>query len=190
MMECNILIAGVGGQGTLLTSRILGAWAQGQQLDTKISEVHGMAQRGGSVVTHVRVGRQVYSPRVEPGEADYILAFEEVEAMRVLPYLKRGGKLVVNAQQIAPMPVNMGVAKYPADALERLRGRADVLVVDALKEALACGNAKAVNVVMVGVLAKRMGTELEPWREAVRTCVPAKFLEVNLKAIEAGYALG
>ena len=147
-----------------------------------------MAQRGGSVVTHVRFGNQVHSPLVELGQADYILAFEELEALRALTFLKPNGKLIVNTQQIAPMPVNMGTAVYPSDALIQLSRGALVLSVDALSLAKTCGNAKAVNVVMVGILAHQMNTELEPWLNAVRCSVPAKTVEVNLNAFKAGFA--
>ncbi len=185
----NIMIVGVGGQGTLLASRILGNVAIGEGYDVKVSEVHGMSQRGGSVVTYVKYGEKVYSPIIDRGEADIILAFELLEAYRALPYLKKGGKIIVNAQEIDPMPVITGAAEYPENISGKLSEMVDTTVVDALAAATEAGNIKAVNVVLIGVLAKSMDIPYEKWIEALKTTVPAKFLEVNLKAFDLGYNL-
>ena len=183
------MIVGVGGQGTLLASRILGNTVINEGYDVKVSEVHGMSQRGGSVVTYVKYGEKVYSPIIDEGEADIILAFELLEAYRSLPYLKKGGKIIVNAQQIDPMPVITGAAEYPADIAAKLSAVANVTVADALSAAKEAGNAMAVNVVLIGVLAKASGIPYEKWVETLKTTVPPKFLEVNLKAFDIGYNL-
>ncbi len=186
-MTKNIMIVGVGGQGTLLASRILGNTVIGEGYDVKISEVHGMSQRGGSVVTYVKYGDKVFSPIIDEGEADVILAFELLEAYRALPYLKKGGKLIVNNQQIDPMPVITGAAKYPEKIQEKLQASVDTTLVDALSLAKEAGNQKAVNVVLIGVMAARSDIPYEKWIETIKTTVPAKFLEVNLKAFDLGY---
>ncbi|MBE7031405.1 MAG: indolepyruvate oxidoreductase subunit beta [Ruminococcaceae bacterium] len=188
-MTKKIMIVGVGGQGTLLASRILGNVAINEGYDVKVSEVHGMSQRGGSVVTYVKYGDKVYSPIIDCGEADTILAFELLEAYRALPYLKKGGKMIVNAQSIDPMPVITGAAKYPAEIAEKLGKMVDTTVVDALSAAKEAGNIKAVNVVLIGVMAKTTDIPYEKWVETIKTTVPPKFLEVNLKAFELGYNL-
>lgn len=184
-----IMIVGVGGQGTLLASRILGNVAIGEGYDVKVSEVHGMSQRGGSVVTYVKYGEKVYSPIIDRGEADTILAFELLEAYRALPYLKKGGKMIVNSQKIDPMPVITGAAKYPEEIDKKLQAVADTTIVDALSAAKEAGNMKAVNVVLIGVLAKTTDIAYEKWIETIKTTVPPKFLEINLKAFDIGYNL-
>ncbi len=186
-MTKNIMIVGVGGQGTLLASRILGNTVINEGYDVKLSEVHGMSQRGGSVVTYVKYGDKVYSPIVDKGEADIILAFELLEAYRALPYLKKGGKLIVNNQKIDPMPVISGLAKYPEDIEGKLSKAADCKVVDALALAKEAGNTKAVNVALIGVMAKSTDIPYEKWIDTIKTTVPEKFLEANLKAFELGY---
>lgn len=183
-MTKNIMIVGVGGQGTLLASRILGNTVINEGYDVKVSEVHGMSQRGGSVITYVKYGDKVYSPIVDKGEADIILAFELLEAYRALPYLKKGGKIIVNDQKIDPMPVISGLAKYPENITDKLP---DATVVDALSLAKEAGNIKAVNVVLIGVMAKSTDIPYENWVETIKTTVPPKFLDVNLKAFELGY---
>ena len=188
-MTKKIMIVGVGGQGTLLASRVLGNTVIGEGYDVKVSEVHGMSQRGGSVVTYVKYGEKVYSPIIAEGEADVILAFELLEAYRALPYLKKGGKLIVNAQRIDPMPVITGAASYPENIVEKLSAVADVTALDALSLAKEAGNAKAVNVVLIGVMARASDIAYEKWVETIRSTVPAKFLEVNLKAFDLGYNL-
>ena len=182
-----IMIVGVGGQGTLLASRILGNTVINEGYDVKLSEVHGMSQRGGSVVTYVKYGQKVYSPIIGKGEADIILAFELLEAYRALPYLKKGGKIIVNTQQINPMPVITGAAEYPVEIENKIAASADLIAVDALSLAKEAGNIKAVNVVLIGMLAKSSEIKKDSWLQTIKTTVPPKFLEVNLKAFELGY---
>ncbi len=188
-MTKNIMIVGVGGQGTLLASRILGNAIISQGYDVKLSEVHGMSQRGGSVVTYVKFGEKVYSPIIDLGEADIILAFEKLEAYRYLPYLKRGGKMIMNAQETAPMPVIIGAAKYPEGLSEKIAAAADLCQVDALAIANALGNVRVVNVVLIGVMAKNTEIPYDTWIETIKATVPPKALDVNLKAFDAGYHL-
>ena len=183
----NIMIVGVGGQGTLLASRILGNAIISAGFDVKVSEVHGMSQRGGSVITYVKYAEEVYSPIIDLGEADTILAFELLEAYRALPYLKKGGKVIVNTQSIDPMPVITGAMSYPADIAAKMSAMADVTAVDALALAKEAGNAKAVNVVLIGFMAKNTDIPYETWIETIKTTVPAKFLDINLKAFDLGY---
>lgn len=184
----SVLIVGVGGQGTLLASRLLGNAVISRGYDVKVSEVHGMSQRGGSVVTYVRYGERVDSPYLEEGEADVIISFELLEAARYLPYLKKGGTVVVNTQQIDPMPVITGAAAYPEGILEALQAAgAKVNPVDALDLAEQAGSSKAVNVVLMGVVAKHMDIAHDVWLETVKNTVPQKFLDLNLRAFELGY---
>lgn len=184
----NILITGVGGQGTLLTSRILGEVAVSKGYDVKVSEVHGMAQRGGSVVTYVKFAEKVYSPIIEAGEADIILAFEELEAYRYLSALKKGGKLLVSRQCMDPMPVITGVSKYPSSIIEKIHEKnVDIVAIDALDKAKEAGSEKAVNVVLIGALAACMDIPEEDWLQAIRKIVPPAFLEINCKAFALGY---
>ena len=188
MKSLNVMIVGVGGQGTLLASRVLGAAMLAAGKDVKVSEVHGMSQRGGSVVTYVRAGEKVYSPIINPGEADLILAFEQLEAARWLPYLKKDGTVIVNTQKMDPMPVVSGAEQYPEGILEAIqRAGARLEAVDALALAMDAGSVKAVNVVLIGVMARQTDIPKEVWQEAVRTVVPERFVELNLKAFEAGY---
>ena len=185
----NIMIVGVGGQGTLLASRILGNTVMNEGYDVKVSEVHGMSQRGGSVVTYVKFGEKVYSPIIDRGEADIILAFEKLEAYRALPYLKKGGKMLVNTQEIDPMPVITGAMKYTEGIEEKLAEKIDLTTVDALKYAKEAGNVKAVNVVLIGLMAKNTEIPYEKWINTIKTSTPEKFLESNLKAFDLGYNL-
>ncbi|MCI8521159.1 MAG: indolepyruvate oxidoreductase subunit beta [Clostridia bacterium] len=185
----NIMIVGVGGQGTLLASRILGRVAIKEGYDVKVSEVHGMSQRGGSVVTYVKYGEKVYSPIIDRGEADLILAFEMLEAMRALPYLKKGGKMIANTQQMNPMPVITGAMEYPEDIQKKLESKINLQAVDALKLAGEAGNIKAVNVVLIGLLAKSMDVDKQVWLDSIKETVPEKFVEMNLKAFELGYTM-
>ena len=185
----NIMIVGVGGQGTLLASRILGTLLTNQGYDVKLSEVHGMSQRGGSVVTYVKYGQQIASPIIDQGEADIILAFERLEALRALPYLKKGGTMIVNDRAINPMPVITGAAEYPAGIIDELKKYANVISLDALTVAEAAGSAKAVNVVLIGVLAGSTDIPRDAWVEALKETVPPKFLEINLKAFDEGFAI-
>ncbi|MCR4564301.1 MAG: indolepyruvate oxidoreductase subunit beta [Clostridiales bacterium] len=189
MQTKSVMIVGVGGQGTLLTSRLLGAALLNSGFEVKVSEVHGMSQRGGSVVTYVKYGDEVASPIVGPGEADLILAFEQLEAARWLPYLKKDGNIIANTQKIDPMPVVIGTAVYPNGVLEAIEKTGVKLTsIDALSLAVEAGSPKAVNVVLIGVMASKMDLPKETWIEAIKQTVPEKFLEMNLKAFELGYA--
>ncbi len=188
-MTKNIMIVGVGGQGTLLASRILGNTVINEGYDVKVSEVHGMSQRGGSVVTYVKYGDKVYSPIIDRGEADIILAFETLEAYRALPYLKKGGKMIVNNQKINPMPVITGAATYPENIIDKLSTKADVQIADAALLAKQAGNIKAVNVVLIGIMAKSTGIEYDKWIKTIKETVPEKFVDINIKAFDLGYNL-
>ena len=188
-MSKNIMIVGVGGQGTLLASRILGNVIINEGYDVKLSEVHGMSQRGGSVVTYVKYGDKVYSPIIDEGEADIILAFESLEALRAVPYLKKDGIMIANTQQIDPMPVITGAAEYPENIHEKIAKKLNIKSVDALSLAKEAGNIKAVNVVLIGVMAKNTDIAYEKWIDTIKSTVPEKFLEVNLKAFDLGYNL-
>ncbi len=185
----SIMIVGVGGQGSLLASRIIGNVLLSQGFEVKVSEVHGMSQRGGSVVTYVKYGDEVNSPVIVKGEADIIISFEQLEAARWLPYLKKGGHLVTSTQQIDPMPVINGAAVYPDDIIEKIKAQgADVIAVDALTLAEQAGTAKASNVVLMGVVSTKMPFDESVWQAALEQCVPAKFLELNKKAFALGRA--
>ncbi|MBO4326785.1 MAG: indolepyruvate oxidoreductase subunit beta [Clostridia bacterium] len=191
-LELNILIIGVGGQGTLLSSRFLGDVALRLGRDVKVSEVHGMSQRGGSVETCVRIGENIASPIIDRGMADVVLSFESVEALRALDYLKPGGTVIMNTQEILPMPVISGTAVYPENVPERLKGgNYNVISLDALGIAESCGSPKCVNVVLLGVLSGTIpGIPEEVWLESLKNVVPAKLLDVNLRAFEAGRKQG
>lgn len=184
----NIMIVGVGGQGTLLASKLMGKAFMEKGYDVKVSEVHGMSQRGGSVVTYVRYGDKVYSPLIEKGESDIIISFEQLEAARWLPFLKPGGILISNTQCIDPMPVIMGSAVYPENILSAIREKGEQIIsVDALKLAEQAGSARAVNVVLLGVAARFLGFDEDMWREVIRTTVPPKTVDVNEKAFDFGF---
>lgn len=185
----NIMIVGVGGQGTLLASRILGGITMKAGYDVKISEVHGMAQRGGSVVTYVRYGDRVAEPIVEEGCADVLIAFERLEALRYAHFLKKDGVIIVNDQRMDPMPVAIGIAQYPENIIEELKKKYRVVSVEAKKTALELGNARVFNTVIMGVAAKRMDFEKEEWIHIIEKTVPPKTVEINRKAFEAGYEL-
>lgn len=185
----NIMIVGVGGQGSLLASRILGAAAMASGYDVKVSEVHGMSQRGGSVVTYVRYGEGVASPVICEGEADVILSFEMLEAARWLPYLRTGGTIVTGTQKINPMPVITGAAKYPEEIDEKIRSLGVKLVAeDAAAIAAEAGSEKAANVALIGLAAHVLGFDADVLRKAVEDCVPAKAREINLRAFDAATA--
>lgn len=185
----NIMIVGVGGQGTLLTSRILGGLMLHAGYDVKLSEVHGMAQRGGSVVTYVRYGDKVYEPIVEEGQADVIIAFEKLEAVRYAHFLKKDGALIINDQRIDPMPVVIGNAKYPENIIEELEKNHRVYKVDAMEEARKIGNSKVFNVIVLGIAAQHMDFSKEDWLTVIENTVPAKTIDINKKAFETGYFL-
>ncbi|MDD3839290.1 MAG: indolepyruvate oxidoreductase subunit beta [Clostridia bacterium] len=186
----SILIVGVGGQGTLLTSRILGNLFLNNGYDVKLSEVHGMAQRGGSVVTHVRYGEQVDSPIIPRQGADVILAFEKLEAYRWIDFAKPNGVVIVNEQQVDPMPVITGNAQYPDNIIPKLEtSNINILPVDALAIASRIGNIKTVNTVLLGVLAKYINIEKQKWIDAIKNTVPEKTIDINIEAFERGYRL-
>ena len=186
----NIMIVGVGGQGSLLASKLLGNVIMNAGYDVKVSEVHGMSQRGGSVVTYVRYGEKVASPIIALGEADLIVSFEQCEAARWLPYLKQGGKLITGDQKISPMPVITGAASYPEAIPERITATGcDLTVVDALSLAEQAGSAKAVNIVLMGVLSKQMEFSVEDWKTAIAQSVKPAFVEMNEKAFELGRSI-
>ena len=181
------MIVGVGGQGSLLASKLLGHLLLTEGYDVKVSEVHGMSQRGGSVVTYVRFGEKVYSPIIDKGEADFIVSFEKLEAARYVQYLKKGGRIVVNTQEIDPMPVIIGAAQYPENLVEKMEAL-DIQVdaMDCLSLANEAGSSKAVNIVLLGRLSKYFDIPLEKWEKAIEECVPAKFVELNRKAFHLG----
>ena len=183
----SILLVGVGGQGAILTAKVLVNGLMRAGYDVKMSEVHGMSQRGGSVVTYVKYGSEVCSPVVEKGEADIIISFEQLEAARYVSYLKKGGHIITSTQQIDPMPVITGAAVYPEDIIGKLKAEGvDVIAVDALALAEQAGTAKASNVVLMGVVSTKMAFDEDVWQKALENCVPAKFLELNKKAFALG----
>lgn len=188
-MTKNIMIVGVGGQGTLLTSRILGNITVEAGYDVKLSEVHGMAQRGGSVVTFVRYGDKVAEPIVEEGQADILIAFERLEALRYAHFLKKDGAMVINDRRIDPITVVTGTAQYPEQIIEKLSEEYCVYTVDAQEEALKLGNSKVFNVIVLGVAAKHMEFSKERWLAAIEATVPPKTAELNKKAFFTGYEL-
>jgi len=192
LLNLNIVLAGVGGQGTLVAGKLLGFAAMKLGLDVKVSEVHGMSQRGGSVITYVRIGSKVYSPIIEAGTADYCLAFEELEGLRWSGLLKKGGTMIINSQKIRPLPVLMGKAEYPADIRETLEfaaaDNARIVEIDALALALSAGSAKAVNMVMLGALSYISEIPLAIWEEAVMEVFSQKekLIPLNLQAFHFG----
>ncbi len=184
----NIMIVGVGGQGSLLASKLLGRLLADEGFDVKVSEVHGMSQRGGSVVTYVRFGEKVYSPVIDEGEADFIVSFEKLEAARYAKHLKKDGKIIVNTQQIDPMPVIIGSEKYPENILDELINKGvHVDAIDALSLACVAGSAKACNIVLMGNLARYFDIPYEKWEQAIEKCVKPNFIDVNKKAFSLGY---
>ena len=186
----NIMIVGVGGQGTLLTSRILGGITVDAGYDVKLSEVHGMAQRGGSVVTFVRYGEKVAEPIVEEGQADLLIAFETLEAKRYAHFLKKDGVLVVNEQRIDPITVVTGAATYPEGIVEELEKEYSVLKINAMDEALKLGNSKVFNIIVLGMAAKHMDFSKEDWLKVIEKTVPPKTVEINKKAFLLGFEGG
>ncbi len=186
-MTKNIMIVGVGGQGTLLTSRIIGKTALEMGLDVKISEVHGMAQRGGSVVTFVRFGEKVNEPVVEEGQADVIIAFEQLEALRYAHFLKPDGVLVINDWKISPMTVVIGAREYPRNIIETLKKEHSVYTIDGQSIAKELGNSKVLNSVVLGYAAKFIGFDKETWLDVLANTVPKKTIEINTAAFNRGY---
>jgi len=188
VMVKSIVIAGVGGQGTLLASRVIGEAATSKGFDVKVSEVHGMAQRGGSVITYVRYGEKVISPIIPLGEADVLIAFEQLEALRWANYLKKGGLLISNTQKIDPMPVITSRMEYPNDIINVLSERIEnCFFIDALEIAKKSGSAKTVNSVLIGRMARDSEIDKETWLHSLSKTAPAKFIDINIKAFEEGY---
>ncbi|HRV98008.1 MAG TPA: indolepyruvate oxidoreductase subunit beta [Aminobacteriaceae bacterium] len=186
----NVLLVGVGGQGTILASKLLSEGLLALGYDVKMSEIHGMAQRGGSVSTHVRYGARVYSPVISAGEADVLVAFEKMEALRWLSYLSPEGMLIVNNHEIYPMPVILGMSEYPARLEETLAEAATrMLLIEAADEAAALGNPRVSNVVLLGAVVKSLGLEDPCWAETLRSCVPPHALQVNERAFRKGLSL-
>ena len=187
MKTYNIMIVGVGGQGSLLASKLLGRLLMNEGYDVKVSEVHGMSQRGGSVITYVRYGDKVYSPVIDKGQADIIVAFELLEAARAMSYLAPDGQIVTNTQRIDPMPVITGAAAYPDNLVEKMKGAgASVDAIDALSLAEEAGSSKAVNIVLMGRLSGYFPFSKEAWKKALDETVPERFLELNRRAFELG----
>ncbi len=188
MKTTNIMIVGVGGQGSLLASKLLGQLLVAENYDVKVSEVHGMSQRGGSVVTYVRYGEKVHSPVICAGEADFIVSFETIEAARWVNCLKPDGKVIVSTQKIDPMPVIIGAAQYPDNVLnEMIENGVSVDAIDALSLANEAGSSKAVNIVLMGRLAKYLDIPVERWLEEIEKAVKPKFVDINKKAFMLGY---
>jgi len=188
-MNFNILIAGVGGQGTLLASKILGNYAQLIGKDCKVSEVHGMSQRGGSVITHVRIADKVYSPLFDKKQADAVLAFEELEALRWAGHVKDGGMIIVNRQNIYPMPCTVGLAEYPSNIYEQLsKYNANIHKIDAIGIANKLNNIRTVNIAVLGFCAAKLNFDKDTFVNAIKKSVAEPTIEINLKAFEQGYA--
>ena len=186
-MTKNVMIVGVGGQGSLIASKLLGYLLLNEGYDVKVSEVHGMSQRGGSVVTYVRFGEKVYSPVIDKGEADFIVSFEKLEAARYVEYLKKGGRIVVNTQEIDPMPVITGAASYPENLIDKMEAEGIAVdAMDCLSLAEQAGSAKAVNLVLMGRLSRYFDIPEEKWISAIEKCVPEKFVEMNKRAFALG----
>ncbi|MBR7100823.1 MAG: indolepyruvate oxidoreductase subunit beta [Clostridia bacterium] len=183
----NIMVVGVGGQGTLLTSRIIGKTALNAGWDVKLSEVHGMAQRGGSVVTFVRFGKKVFEPVCEEGSVDILISFERLEALRYTHFLKPDGAMIVNDTRIDPMTVVIGAAKYPEEILENLEKSHKLYTIDGGAIAKELGNSKVLNTVVLGLAAKHIGFTEEQWLETLKATVPQKTVDINVKAFKAGY---
>ena len=185
----NVILVGVGGQGTILASKILSTGLISAGYDVKMSEIHGMSQRGGSVSTQVRFGKKVYSPIIGKGEADVLVAFEEMEALRYLEILKPGGKAVVNDYKQPSAPILMGKADYPEGVMEEIKAHAETTVIKAMDIAKELGNPKCMNVVLFGALVKALGLDGIDWEQAIRDTVKPKTIDVNIKAFQAGFAI-
>ena len=188
MKTTNIMIVGVGGQGSLLASKLLGRLLVDEGYDVKVSEVHGMSQRGGSVVTYVRFGEKVYSPIITEGEADFIVSFEKLESARYLNALSKDGTIIVNTQEIDPMPVIIGATQYPSNVIDEMKNKGvNVDAIDALSLANMAGSSKSANIVLMGRLAKYLEIPYDKWVEAIEKSVKPQFIEMNKKAFELGY---
>ncbi len=187
----NILLIGVGGQGTILTSKILAKAIMEKGLDVKMSEIHGMSQRGGTVTTQIRYGKKVSSPVIEEGCADIIVSFEKCEALRCLSSLKKGGALIVNNYELQPVTVAIGAAEYPKDIIAEYKNKVEnTYVIDAFGIAESLGNAKCMNIVLLGALAKRLGLDGTDWERLIREEVPRKAEELNISAFKRGFEMG
>ena len=186
-MVKSIILVGVGGQGTITTSSILSKGLIEKGYDVKMSEIHGMSQRGGTVVTQVKYGDKVYSPIIGDGEADLIVSFEKLEGIRMLPYLKEGGAIVTDIREIFPMPVLTGAAEYPDNIIENLEKEHKVFKVNAMEEALKLGNSRVFNIIVLGVAARHMDFSKEAWLNIIEKTVPPKTIEINKKAFLLGY---
>lgn len=188
-MTKSILLVGVGGQGTILASKLLTTGLMEAGYDVKMSEIHGMSQRGGSVSSQVRYGDKVESPVIEIGGADILVSFEKMEALRWLKYLKPNGKVIVNDYEISSMPILSGKVDYPTGVIEELSGKVKTVAIDAAKKAVALGNSKVMNVILLGATIKSMGLEDINWEKIIRDNVKPQFADLNLKAIEIGMSL-
>ena len=185
-----IILVGVGGQGTITTSTILSKGLIEKGYDVKMSEIHGMSQRGGTVVTQIKYGDKVYSPIVGEGEADMIVSFEKIEAVRAVSYLKEGGTVITDTREILPMPVLTGAAEYPTDAIDELKKAVpNVIVAEAYQAAQELGNVKAQNIVLLGALVKRLGLDDVDWKKLIAESFPEKLVDLNLQAFEKGYQM-
>lgn len=188
-MTKSILLVGVGGQGTILASKLLTTGLMETGFDVKMSEIHGMSQRGGSVSSQVRYGEKVESPVIELGGADILISFEKMEALRYLNYLKTGGKIVVNDYEINSMPILSGKAEYPESAVEILKSKAATVVINAAAEAENLGNSKVMNIILLGTIIKSMGLEEIDWEKILKDNIKPKLVDINLKALEKGMSL-
>lgn len=186
--KTDILIAGVGGQGTILTGRVIAALAINEGLDVKTAETHGMAQRGGSVITHARLGEKVYSPLIPQGDGDILLSFEKVEALRWLPFLNPSGTVIVNTQQLEPMPVLTGTMEYPTGIRKEIESKAARLIeVDALSHEPVKQNSRMVNTFLLGILARIMPFKKEKWLRVMEQTIKARLVDINKQSFEAGW---
>lgn len=186
-MVKNIMIVGVGGQGTILASKVLGTLFVNKGYDVKVSEIHGMSQRGGSVVTYVRYGDKVYSPLIDKGEADYIISFELLETARYCEFLKKDGTIITNTQMINPMPVIIGEAEYPKDIVNKIKNlEINIETIDAENIASELGNIKTANIVLLGKFSKLLDFSIDDWKVALKNEIPEKIIDINLKAFEMG----
>lgn len=188
-MTKNIMLIGVGGQGTILASKLLTIGLMEQGYDVKMSEIHGMSQRGGSVSSQVRYGEKVESTVIEKGSADIIIAFEKMEALRALDYLKPDGTVVVNNLEIDSMPIQVGKFEYPSDVIDVLKSKAKTVVVEASKMAKEMGNSRVTNMILFGTIIKSMQLEDIDWKRVLSENIKPNLVDINLKAIELGKSL-
>lgn len=182
----NIMLCGVGGQGTILASKVLSTCLVDSGYDVKMSEIHGMSQRGGSVTTQVRYGTKVNSPIIGKGSADILVSFEAMEALRYLNQIKPEGKVIVNDYKIPSSTILSGLEEYPGDVIEIVKAKANTTVIDAEKIALSLGNSKVMNMVLLGSLVKLMDLESLDWESTIKKCVKPSFVDLNIKALNEG----